>query len=525
MADTSLTALALRDPQAAARLRRLSMAEAVMRQGADTSPVATPLQGIARMLTGAVGGYFAGQEQRGLEADDAARTERRNTLLAPFTTPQQASGPPNPDGQFPMGPPRQMTPQDIQGLILAGQNDPVLSSMIPGLAGLSAEEARRRDREEDNRLAREREERQARLADRQLALSEEANRRAGQETFGAPMTVRGPDGAPQLVQMGNRGTIRPVQGYQPNEDVDNLTPGRAQASMIRLAPGYAAGTLTPAQEREFEAAVTVAQAPRVQLDPATGQAVTITPPLPPFVTQAVQARQAASVPQPAAPPAAAAAPEAAPAPASTQAPAPAATAPAPQPGMPNISVSQIGGARPAAAPAGFRWAADGSRLEAIPGGPQDPTTQPLTEAEGRSNLFGSQMQMGDEIIRSAQIPSSAAIIAWRNAPESAVNMALSENDQQYFNALRLFAAGVLRRETGAAFTNQELMDVQSRFFPMPGDSPAVVQQKARARAQAISSIQAEVRGGLRGVNIPGTSLTAEPPPNVPPPPPGFQVVR
>lgn len=113
-------------------------------------------------------------------------------------------------------------------------------------------------------------------------------------------------------------------------------------------------------------------------------------------------------------------------------------------------------------------------------------------------MFGSQMRMGDDIIRSVQIPSGTAQALWRHAPEMVVNLGLSTNDQQYFNAVRLFAAGVLRRETGAAFTQRELEDVQSRFFPMPGDSQQVITQKAAARQQMISSMQAEIPGGLRG---------------------------
>ena len=45
----------------------------------------------------------------------------------------------------------------------------------------------------------------------QLAMSQAGQ--APQESFGAPQQVMGPDGQPQLVQFGNRGTVRPVQGY------------------------------------------------------------------------------------------------------------------------------------------------------------------------------------------------------------------------------------------------------------------------------------------------------------------------
>jgi hypothetical protein len=45
-----------------------------------------------------------------------------------------------------------------------------------------------------------------------------------------------------------------------------------------------------------------------------------------------------------------------------------------------------------------------------------------------------------------------------------------------------------------------MLGVHERFFPQPGDSAAVIQQKDRARQAAISSIEAEVRGGMRGGN-------------------------
>ena len=293
-----------------------------------------------------------------------------------------------------------------------------------------------------------------------------------------------------------------------------LSPAAAQALLPRFAPGYAAGTLTPEQERLFESALSIAAAPRTQFDPATGQAITIRPELPSYVVEAVQARRGG---QGGAQPAAGTqAPTV-----TTPAPAPAATPEAAAPAQAGgVAVAQVMPARQSA-PAGFRWAQEG-RLEAIPGGPQDPAIQPLTEAQGRSNLFGQQMQMGDEIIRRVQVPSLAAQVAWRNAPEGAVNFGLNENDQQYFNALRIFAAGILRKETGAAFTAQELLDVQSRFFPLPGDTPAVMDQKARARQAALGAIQAEIPGGMRGaVGIPGTGMSAEPPRQIPPPPRGF----
>lgn len=151
-----------------------------------------------------------------------------------------------------------------------------------------------------------------------------------------------------------------------------------------------------------------------------------------------------------------------------------------------------------APPAGYQRRTDGQGVEPIPGGPQDPARRELTEAQGRSNMFGAQMVQANDILGRIPVPNGATILAWRNAPEAALNPALGAEAQQYFNAIRLFAAGILRKETGAAFTSQELLDVQSRFFPMAGDSAAVLRQKADARRQAIESMRAEIPGGFRG---------------------------
>jgi hypothetical protein len=135
----------------------------------------------------------------------------------------------------------------------------------------------------------------------------------------------------------------------------------------------------------------------------------------------------------------------------------------------------------------------GATVTRLPG-----TAGTLSESQSRANMFGNAMTEGHRILQEIQIPNNATLVAWRNAPETLVNMALNQNDQQYFNALRQFAAGVLRKETGAAFSNSELMDVQSRFFPMPGDGLVAQRQKARARQQAIESMRAEIPGGFRG---------------------------
>jgi len=291
----------------------------------------------------------------------------------------------------------------------------------------------------------------------------------GAETFtGAPQTVM-QNGQPVLVQMGNRGTVRPMQGYGPrNEGQFGGTSMDAQALNILLAPNADPSSPT------YAAAFNQAYGPRT-VTQADGTVVTIQPQPPAGIRAPVVNSQPQAVAQP-------------------QAAAPALQ----QPVQPQASAGAV-------APEVTQT--PGATVTRLAG-----TTGTLTESQSRSNMFGNAMSEGHRILQEIQIPNNATLVAWRNAPETLVNMALNQNDQQYFNALRQFAAGVLRKETGAAFSNSELMDVQSRFFPMPGDSLINRQQKARARQQAIESMRAEIPGGFRGQLPPppaGNALSIE----------------
>jgi hypothetical protein len=277
------------------------------------------------------------------------------------------------------------------------------------------------------------------------------------------------NGQPVLVQMGNRGTVRPMQGYGPrNEGQFGGTSMDAQALNILLAPNADPSSPT------YAAAFNQAYGPRT-VTQADGTVVTIQPQPPAGIRAPVVNSQPQAVAQP-------------------QAAAPALQ----QPVQPQASAGAV-------APEVTQT--PGATVTRLAG-----TTGTLTESQSRSNMFGNAMSEGHRILQEIQIPNNATLVAWRNAPETLVNMALNQNDQQYFNALRQFAAGVLRKETGAAFSNSELMDVQSRFFPMPGDSLINRQQKARARQQAIESMRAEIPGGFRGQLPPppaGNALSIE----------------
>jgi len=266
------------------------------------------------------------------------------------------------------------------------------------------------------------------------------------------------DGQPVLLPRSQAAGMAPYsptpQGSQAERDERTLVGGNP------ASPEYAM-----AYQRQF--------GPRIQAN-ADGSITTIQPQVPPGIRAPTWGMEPAAQP----------------------APGPQAAAQAPMPQAP------VGEAPPATVVTPALRPEAAPTVTATPGGTVTRTAPtrdaPLNETQSRSNLFGLAMNEGHRILQEVEVPSTAAQLLWRNAPEGAVNLGLSENDQRYFNAVRQFAAGVLRKETGAAFTAQELLDVQSRFFPMPGDTIATRQQKARARQQAIEAMRVEVPGGFRG---------------------------
>lgn len=534
MYDPYISRLMQTDPEAAAIERRRMLAQALMQQGSKQQQMTHPLQVVGNLANSALGAFMMqradteGRELAQQNRDRDAAILRSVGIELPVAG---APGQPSAAGAQPAAPgvsapvpiaggaaPPAVTPEqrEMAMAMLASRGSPLGTAMLPLVSRQIARQERDADRKEDREWQRDQAARAQANADRQYALSA-ASLAQGNVTWKDETDENGV----VIGQRSSRGQ------FQPRQDQGISVP-QAQGYVARLAPGYAEGKLSPDQERRFESSLAIVSAPKTYFDPSSGQMVTVRPELPSFVTEALAARRARQQPGAApqgVPPAGDAAP-----PAAAPSVSPAATTLQPVPGLPGVSVAQVAPGRQAQPPSGFeRDPNDPQTLRPVAGGPEDPRVKPMTEAQSKSNMFGSQMSMANEIIGGVQLPSTAAQLAYRNAPEQAVNAMLSENDQRYFNAVRLFAAGILRKETGAAFTPAELRDVQSRFFPMAGDSPEVITQKAQARALAIKTMEAEVPGGLRsaggGAQLPGTSLTATPPPRIPAPPPGFRIVQ
>lgn len=177
-------------------------------------------------------------------------------------------------------------------------------------------------------------------------------------------------------------------------------------------------------------------------------------------------------------------------------------------------------ANAAGVPSGYRPRADGSGLEHIPGGPADPAvkppkTQEVSEGAAKAANFHNMMQRSEaEFMKLApkgqdgkpltgpdgqpMSPSNplTAIGQLREnwVPEGIANHFRTPQEQAYQQAAMQWIRAKLRKESGAQISPEEFEGDFKTFFPQPGDNRETLQQKARARAEAMEGMKAESRG-------------------------------
>jgi hypothetical protein len=129
--------------------------------------------------------------------------------------------------------------------------------------------------------------------------------------------------------------------------------------------------------------------------------------------------------------------------------------------------------------------------------------KPLNDVQSKALLFGSRMQEADKVIGKLISSGTKTPSLIKQAAESvpgiggALGMAAnatvaSDSQQQMEQAQRDFINATLRRESGAVISEAEFDNARKQYFPQPGDSPAVMAQKAKNRTLATKGILAEV---------------------------------
>lgn len=76
-----------------------------------------------------------------------------------------------------------------------------------------------------------------------------------------------------------------------------------------------------------------------------------------------------------------------------------------------------------------------------------------------------------------------------SAPLGVGNYMRTPEFQKFDQARRDFVNAILRRESGAVISDQEFENANQQYFPVPGDSPEVIEQKRRNRETAIAGLR------------------------------------
>lgn len=280
-------------------------------------------------------------------------------------------------------------------------------------------------------------------------------------------------------QRGSNGQLNPVAAA-PNMFGGGAS-GMALQYMTRAADAYGSGALQGQDAQRFEAAVALYQQPRTQFDPATGQTVTITPPIPNFIAGAIARRggqQPGAQPAPVALPGMAGQPPAAP----EQPPQAAATAPQ---GVPIGSTGMTASPPPS-----------GVSIRSV----APPALGHPNEDERNASAYANRMQEAEQRMGLAEarghqpgnlrdrIASSTGLVG---------NVVMSAQGQVYSQAQADWVRAKLRRESGAVIGAEEMAKEITTYFPQTGDSQEVRATKADARRIATEGmVRSSGRAGV-----------------------------
>lgn len=138
-------------------------------------------------------------------------------------------------------------------------------------------------------------------------------------------------------------------------------------------------------------------------------------------------------------------------------------------------------------------------MQPIPGGPADPATireqakarqeaqppTPMTQDQANAALFADRMAASNAILAATEKQGLNAVAPLLGKLGPAGNYLQTEEYQKFDQAKRDFINATLRKESGATITPEEFANAEKQYFPQPGDSAAVMAQKAANRQAAI----------------------------------------
>jgi hypothetical protein len=115
------------------------------------------------------------------------------------------------------------------------------------------------------------------------------------------------------------------------------------------------------------------------------------------------------------------------------------------------------------------------------------TTKPPTEGQQNASGFATRMESAEQIF--SQIPAAEVPRIGMAGSSGTLNFFRSPQGQMAKQAADDWIRAKLRKESGAVIGEEEMEAEYKTYFPMPGDSEAVVRQKAASRATAMEAMK------------------------------------
>ena len=115
------------------------------------------------------------------------------------------------------------------------------------------------------------------------------------------------------------------------------------------------------------------------------------------------------------------------------------------------------------------------------------TGKPLTDTQSTALGYAQRMNDANKIITDLG-SKFTGVLNYISGLTFFPNILKSEDRQNYEQAQRNFINSVLRKESGAAISPSEFDSAAKQYFPQPGDSQAVIDQKTANRTRSINNL-------------------------------------
>lgn len=122
-----------------------------------------------------------------------------------------------------------------------------------------------------------------------------------------------------------------------------------------------------------------------------------------------------------------------------------------------------------------------------------------TGEQGKAATFATRMGETEKILTPLEMKG----VSTANQGERALdalpfgNYMTSDDYKQYKQAQQDWVRAKLRKESGAVIAEDEMEAEIKTYFPQPGDTSAVIEQKRKARDTAVSALEAEAKPGFK----------------------------